>query len=203
METPILKKQYTELVIPELKKKFSFKNIHTVPYIKKVVINSGYSASVDKNHIAYVSDEIAKIAGQHPVTTKAKLSISNFKLREGQSIGCKVTLRGNAMYDFLARLIHIALPCIRDFRGVPAKLDGQGNYTLGIADHSIFPEVSAEGNTATIGMDISINTSAETDEVGKELLSLMGIPFRKSSSEQNDAESSDSAEKTEEAPVEA
>ena len=203
METPILKKQYTELVIPELKKKFNFKNIHTVPFIKKVVINSGYSASVDKNHIAYVSDEIAKIAGQHPVTTKAKLSISNFKLREGQSIGCKVTLRGNAMYDFLARLIHIALPCIRDFRGVPAKLDGQGNYTLGIADHSIFPEVSAEGNTATIGMDISINTSAETDEVGKELLSLMGIPFRKSSSEQNDAESSDSAEKTEEAPVEA
>ena len=203
METPILKKQYTELVIPELKKKFNFKNIHTVPSIKKVVINSGYSASVDKNHIAYVSDEIAKIAGQHPVTTKAKLRISNFKLREGQSIGCKVTLRGNAMYDFLARLIHIALPCIRDFRGVPAKLDGQGNYTLGIADHSIFPEVSAEGNTATIGMDISINTSAETDEVGKELLSLMGIPFRKSSSEQNDAESTDSAEKTEEAPVEA
>ena len=203
METPILKKQYTELVIPELKKKFNFKNIHTVPSIKKVVINSGYSASVDKNHIAYVSDEIAKIAGQHPVTTKAKLSISNFKLREGQSIGCKVTLRGNAMYDFLARLIHIALPCIRDFRGVPAKLDGQGNYTLGIADHSIFPEVSAEGNTATIGMDISINTSAETDEVGKELLSLMGIPFRKSSSEQNDVESTDSAEKTEEAPVEA
>ena len=203
METPILKKQYTEMVIPELKKKFNFKNIHTVPSIKKVVINSGYSASVDKNHIAYVSDEIAKIAGQHPVTTKAKLSISNFKLREGQSIGCKVTLRGNAMYDFLARLIHIALPCIRDFRGVPAKLDGQGNYTLGIADHSIFPEVSAEGNTATIGMDISINTSAETDEVGKELLSLMGIPFRKSSSEQNDAESTDSAEKTEEAPVEA
>ena len=179
------------------------KNIHTVPAIKKVVINSGYSASVDKNHIAYVSDEIAKIAGQHPVTTKAKLSISNFKLREGQSIGCKVTLRGNAMYDFLARLIHIALPCIRDFRGVPAKLDGRGNYTLGIADHSIFPEVSAEGNTATIGMDISINTSAETDEVGKELLSLMGIPFRKSSSEQNDTESTDSAEKTEEAPVEA
>ena len=203
METPILKKQYTELVIPELKKKFNFKNIHTVPAIKKVVINSGYSASVDKNHIAYVSDEIAKIAGQHPVTTKAKLSISNFKLREGQSIGCKVTLRGNAMYDFLARLIHIALPCIRDFRGVPAKLDGQGNYTLGIADHSIFPEVSAEGNTATIGMDISINTSAETDEVGKELLSLMGIPFRKSSSSQNVAESTDSAEKTEEAPVEA
>ena len=203
METPILKKQYTELVIPELKKKFNFKNIHTVPSIKKVVINSGYSASVDKNHIAYVSDEIAKITGQHPVTTKAKLSISNFKLREGQSIGCKVTLRGNAMYDFLARLIHIALPCIRDFRGVPAKLDGQGNYTLGIADHSIFPEVSAEGNTATIGMDISINTSAETDEVGKELLSLMGIPFRKSSSEQNDAESTDLAEKTEEAPVEA
>ena len=201
METPILKKKYTELVIPELKKKFNFENIHCVPAIKKVVINSGYSASVDKNHIAYVSDEITKISGQHPVTTKAKLSISNFKLREGQSIGCKVTLRGNAMYDFLARLINIALPCIRDFRGVPAKLDGQGNYTLGISDHSIFPEVSAEGNTANIGMDICINTSADSDEVAKELLSLLGMPFRKSSSEINEA--GEAAEKEEEAPVEA
>lgn len=201
METPILKKQYTELVIPELKKKFNFENIHCVPSIKKVVINSGYSASADKNHIAYVSDEITKISGQHPVTTKAKLSISNFKLREGQSIGCKVTLRGNAMYDFLARLINIALPCIRDFRGVPAKLDGQGNYTLGISDHSIFPEVSAEGNTANIGMDICINTSADSDEVGKELLSLLGMPFRKSSSELN--QEGDAGEKQEAAPVEA
>lgn len=183
METPILKKQYTEQVIPELKKKFNFENIHTVPGIVKVVINSGFSATSDKNHVAYVNEEIAKISGQRPVTTKAKLSISNFKLREGQPIGCKVTLRGNVMYDFLARLIHIALPCIRDFRGVPAKFDGNGNYTLGISDHSIFPEVSAEGNTATIGMDVCIHTSAEDDTVAKELFTMMGMPFRKSSSE--------------------
>ncbi len=190
METPILKKQYTEQVIPELKKKFRFNNIHTVPSITKVVINSGFSATSDKNHVAYVNEEITKISGQKPVTTKAKLSISNFKLREGQPIGCKVTLRGNIMYDFLARLVHIALPCIRDFRGVPSKFDGQGNYTLGISDHSIFPEVSAEGNTATIGMDVCINTSAKSDEVAKELFALLGMPFRKSSSELEEAEES-------------
>ena len=199
METPILKKQYTEQVIPELKKKFNFENIHTVPGIVKVVINSGFSATSDKNHVAYVNEEIAKISGQRPVTTKAKLSISNFKLREGQPIGCKVTLRGNIMYDFLARLIHIALPCIRDFRGVPAKFDGNGNYTLGISDHSIFPEVSAEGNTANIGMDICIHTSAENDTVAKELFTLLGMPFRKSSSEVSDAEESESSEASAEA----
>lgn len=199
METPILKKQYTEQVIPELKKKFNFENIHTVPGIVKVVINSGFSATSDKNHVAYVNEEIAKISGQRPVTTKAKLSISNFKLREGQPIGCKVTLRGNIMYDFLARLIHIALPCIRDFRGVPAKFDGNGNYTLGISDHSIFPEVSAEGNTANIGMDICIHTSAKNDTVAKELFTLLGMPFRKSSSEVSDAEESESSEASAEA----
>lgn len=199
METPILKKQYTEQVIPELKKKFNFENIHTVPGIVKVVINSGFSATSDKNHVAYVNEEIAKISGQRPVTTKAKLSISNFKLREGQPIGCKVTLRGNIMYDFLARLIHIALPCIRDFRGVPAKFDGNGNYTLGISDHSIFPEVSAEGNTANIGMDICIHTSAKNDAVAKELFAMLGMPFRKSSSEVSDAEEGESSEASAEA----
>jgi large subunit ribosomal protein L5 len=183
MQATLLQKQYTEKAIPELMKKFGFKNPHVVPAISKVVINSGFSATSDKNHVAYVHDEITKIAGQRPVITKAKLSISNFKLREGQPIGCKVTLRGDAMYDFLARLIFIALPCIRDFRGVPAKLDGQGNYTLGISDHTIFPEVSADGTTATIGMDICINTSALNDEHGRELLSNLGMPFRKSSSE--------------------
>lgn len=183
MQQAILKKLYTEKVAPELMKKFGYKNVHEVPAIKKIVINSGFSATADKNHVAYVNDEIAKIAGQRPVTTKAKLSISNFKLREGQPIGCKVTLRGEAMYDFMLRLISIALPCIRDFRGVPTKLDGQGNYTLGVADHSIFPEVSAEGNTATLGMDICFSTSAETDEEGRELLRLFGMPFRKTSAE--------------------
>jgi large subunit ribosomal protein L5 len=183
MQQAALKKQYTEVVIPELMKKFGYSNPHQVPAVKKIVINSGFSATADKNHIKYVNDEIAKISGQRPVTTKAKLSISNFKLREGQPIGVKVTLRGRAMYEFLNRLIQIALPCIRDFRGVPAKLDGQGNYTLGVSDHTIFPEVSADGTSANMGMDICINTSANNDEEGRELLALFGMPFRKSSSE--------------------
>jgi large subunit ribosomal protein L5 len=183
MSKALFNKIYTDKVVPELKKKFGYANPHNVPAVKKIVINSGFAATADKNHITYVVDEITKIAGQRPVTTKAKLSISNFKLREGQPIGCKVTLRGDAMYDFMMRLINIALPCIRDFRGVPVKLDGQGNYTLGVADHTIFPEVSAEGTSATIGMDISFSTSAANDEEGRELLRLFGMPFRKSSSE--------------------
>ncbi len=183
MQTPALKTQYTEKVIPALMKKFGYTNPHQVPGVNKIVINSGFSATADKNHVAYVNDEIAKIAAQRPVTTKAKLSISNFKLREGQPIGVKVTLRGRLMYEFLNRLIQVALPCIRDFRGVPAKLDGQGNYTLGIADHTIFPESNADGTHANMGMDICIHTSACSDDEGRELLALFGMPFRKSSSE--------------------
>ncbi|WP_269524738.1 50S ribosomal protein L5 [Coraliomargarita parva] len=183
MELPFLQTHYNEKVVAQLKEKFGYDNAHIVPSIKKIVINSGFSASADKSHVTYVNEEIGKICGQRPVTTKAKLSISNFKLREGQPIGCKVTLRGRAMYDFLARLIFVALPCIRDFRGVPTKFDGKGNYTLGVSDHSIFPEISAEGTTATIGMDICINTSADTDEEGRELLRLLGVPFRKTSAE--------------------
>lgn len=183
MEQALLQKHYQEKVVAALKEKFGYANVHDVPAITKVVINSGFDASSDKNHVAYVNEEIAKISGQRPVTTKAKLSISNFKLREGQPVGCKVTLRGRAMYDFLLRLINVALPCIRDFRGVPVKFDGQGNYTLGVSDHTIFPEVSAEGTSATIGMDISFTTSANSDDEGRELLRLFGMPFRKSSSE--------------------
>ena len=183
MNQAVLQKHYADKVAPELKKKFGYDNVHQIPAIKKIVINSGFSATADKNHVAYVVEEIAKISGQRPVVTKAKLSISNFKLREGQPIGCKVTLRGRAMYDFMMRLVQIALPCIRDFRGVPTRLDGQGNYTLGVSDHSIFPEVSAEGTNATIGMDICINTSANTDDEGRELLRLFGVPFRKTSAE--------------------
>lgn len=183
MSQSILQKHYAEKVVPALMEKFGYKNPHQVPAIKKIVINSGFSATADKNHVQYVNDEIGKISGQRPVTTKAKLSISNFKLREGQPIGAKVTLRGAAMYDFLVRLINVALPCIRDFRGVPTRFDGQGNYTLGVSDHTIFPEVSAEGNTAQIGMDVCINTSALNDEEGRELLKLFGMPFRKTSAE--------------------
>lgn len=193
MQQATLQTHYTEKVSPELMKKFGYANPHQVPCVKKIVINSGFSATADKNHVAYVNDEIGKIAGQRPVTTKAKLSISNFKLREGQPIGCKVTLRGRAMYEFLNRLIQVALPCIRDFRGVPAKLDGQGNYTLGVADHSIFPEISADGTNAMIGMDICINTSATSDDEGRELLALFGMPFRKTSTEVAEAEAQSEA----------
>ena len=199
MEQALLQKHYQEKVVAALKEKFGYKNVHDVPAVTKIVINSGFDASSDKNHVAYVNEEIAKISGQKPITTKAKLSISNFKLREGQPIGCKVTLRGRAMYDFMLRLINVALPCIRDFRGVPVKLDGQGNFTLGISDHTIFPEVSAEGTSATIGMDISFATSASTDEEGRELLRLFGMPFRKSSSEVAAEEAAAKAEETAEA----
>jgi len=181
--TSVYQTHYTEKVVPALMEKFGYANPHQVPAIKKIVLNSGFSATADKNHVAYVHDEIGKVAGQRPVITRAKLSISNFKLREDQPIGCKVTLRGAAMYDFLMRLVNVALPGIRDFRGVPAKLDGQGNYTLGVSDHTIFPEVSADGTNATIGMDICVNTSATTDDEGRELLRLFGIPFRKTSTE--------------------
>ncbi len=188
MEQAVLHKHYAEKAVPELMKKFGYANPHQVPMIQKIVINSGFAATSDKSHVTYVTEEIAKISGQRPVTTRAKLSISNFKLREGQPIGCKVTLRGRAMYEFLTRLIYVALPCIRDFRGVPGKFDGCGNYTLGVADHSIFPEVSAEGTNATIGMDVCITTTAQTDAEGSELLRLMGVPFRKSSSDAATAE---------------
>lgn len=198
MSKALFQKHYTETVVPELTKKFGYANVHQVPAVKKIVINSGFSATADKNHIAYINEEITKISGQRPVITKAKLSISNFKLREEQPIGCKVTLRGEAMYDFLMRLINIALPCIRDFRGVPTRLDGQGNYTLGVSDHTIFPEVSAEGNTAQMGMDVCINTSALSDEEGRELLRLFGMPFRKTSAELA-AEEAAAVEATEEA----
>ena len=183
MEQALLQKHYQEKVIAALKEKFGYDNAHIVPAITKIVVNSGFDAGSDKNHVKYVNEEVSKITGQRTVTTKAKLSISNFKLREGQPIGCKVTLRGRAMYDFMLRLINVALPCIRDFRGVPTKFDGNGNYTLGVSDHTIFPEVSAEGNTATIGMDVTFVTSAQTDDEGRELLRLFGMPFRKSSSE--------------------
>ena len=126
--------------------------------------------------------EISKIAGQRPVVTHARKSVSNFRVREGMPLGCMVTLRGDAMYEFLARLIYIALPMIRDFRGVSNRLDGRGNYSLGIADHTIFPETQGDGSQrANIGLDITIVTTAKTDDEGRELLRLMGMPFRKSS----------------------
>lgn len=179
---PFLKAQYEEIAIPELKKKFGYSNIHEVPCVVKVVINHGFDASVEKAQIDEAVKEITNIACQKAVVTLSKKSISNFKLRENQPIGVKVTLRGNSMYEFLVRLIAIALPGIRDFRGVSGKLDGHGNYTMGITDHTIFAESHGDHSKRAIGMDITIVTSAKTDDEGRELLSLLGMPFRKRTS---------------------
>lgn len=179
MEATILKKFYLDQVVPELKKKYGYSNPHQVPVIQKTVINSGVSASMDKNVINDVAKDIASITGQKPILTKAKRSVSNFKLRAGMPIGVKVTLRGGIMWDFLYRLIAIALPTIRDFRGVPTKFDGHGNYNLGITDHTIFPEIHPEHVKQNLGMDITIVTTAISDEEGRELLRLLGMPFRK------------------------
>ena len=170
MRIPELKKIYTEEAIPSLMKSQGYGNVHEVPKVQKVVLNS------------------SSLAGQAPVVVKAKVSVSNFKLREGMPVGIKVTLRGNEMWEFLLRLIAIALPNIRDFRGVPSKLDGQGNYTLGITDHSIFPEINVERQRVNTGLDISIVTSAQTDEEGVALLKLLGMPFRKHSSDTETAQ---------------
>jgi len=179
---PFLKAQYEEIAIPELKKKFGYTNIHEVPCVVKVVINHGFDATVEKAQIDEAVKEITNIACQKAVVTLSKKSISNFKLRENQPIGVKVTLRGSSMYEFLARLIAIALPGIRDFRGVSGKLDGHGNYTMGITDHTIFAESHGDHSKKAIGMDITIVTSAKTDDEGRELLSLLGMPYRKRSS---------------------
>jgi large subunit ribosomal protein L5 len=183
MRIPELKKIYTEEAIPALMKSQGYGNVHQVPKIEKVVLNSSFGIELDKNGIVELRKDIASLAGQAPVVVKAKVSVSNFKLREGMPVGIKVTLRGNEMWEFLLRLIAIALPNIRDFRGVPSKLDGRGNYTLGITDHSIFPEINVERQRVNTGLDISIVTSAQTDEEGVALLKLLGMPFRKHSSE--------------------
>jgi len=177
--TPVLKKLYLEQVVPELVKSRGYKNKHQVPKITKINLNTGIDADADKNQIADIQRDLAQIAGQKPVLAKSRKAISNFKLREGQVVGCHVTLRGNSMWEFLYRLLAVALPTIRDFRGVPPKLDGQGNYNLGITDFSIFPEITVENVKKSMGLDLTIVTTADTDEEGRELLKLLGMPFRR------------------------
>lgn len=178
-QVPYLKQRYLEKVVPELRKSRGYGNPHQVPTLVKIVLNSAFDAEADKAHTAEVVKEITKLAGQKPVVTKARKSVSNFKVREGMPLGCTVTLRGARMWDFLARLTLIALPMIRDFRGVSNRLDGQGNYSLGITDHTIFPETQADGSQrANIGLDISIVTTAGSDDEARELLRLLGMPFR-------------------------
>ena len=177
---PVLKKIYTEQVVPELVKSRGYKNKHQVPKLLKINLNTGIDADADKNHIADIARDMGAIAGQKPILNRSKKAIANFKLKPNQTTGCSVTLRGPAMWEFLYRLLSVALPSIRDFRGVPSKLDGQGNYSLGITDFSIFPEITLENVKKTMGLDITIVTTATTDDEGRELLKLLGMPFRRS-----------------------
>lgn len=184
MATPYLKKVYLEKVVPELLKSRGYTNIHQVPNLQKIVINSAFKADADKGHMAEVVKDITKLTGQKPIITKATKSVASFKVREGMPLGCVVTLRGARMWEFYLRLTAVALPMIRDFRGVSNRLDGRGNFSLGITDHTIFPETQADGSQrANVGMDICIATSAHTDDEGRELLRLLGMPFRRSSAE--------------------
>ena len=175
-----LKQRYRETIQPKLLKDLSLSNIHQVPKVLKVVVNRGLgeAASNAKSLEASLA-ELATITGQKALVTRAKKAIAGFKIREGMPIGCAVTLRGERMYAFLERLINLALPRIRDFRGVsPKSFDGRGNYTLGVREQLIFPEISFDKIDAIRGMDITIVTSARTDEEGRALLREMGVPFR-------------------------
>lgn len=178
---PRLKKLYHEIIVPEMMKKFGYKNVMQVPRLVKIVVNMGVGqATQDPKLLEMAMKELAKITGQQPVIRRARKSISNFKLRAGMAIGCKVTLRRERMYEFFDRLINAAIPRIRDFRGLSDKsFDGRGNYTLGIKEHIIFPEINVDEVERIFGMDITIVTTAKTDEEAYELLRLFGMPFRK------------------------
>ena len=179
--TKDLKKRYVEDVVPALKEKFNYKNVHQIPKLEKVVINMGVGEAVQNAKILDGAvEELTKIAGQRPVVTRAKKSIATYKLRAGMPIGCMVTLRGEKMYDFLQKLINVTLPRIRDFRGVSAKsFDGRGNYSLGIKEQLLFPEIKYDDVTVVKGMNISIITTANTDDEARELLAQLGMPFKK------------------------
>jgi large subunit ribosomal protein L5 len=175
-----LKQYYHKEVIPKLLETFKYKNIMQVPKLEKIVLNIGLGEAIHNIKLLDSAlEELKIIAGQQPVVTRAKKSIAAFKLREGMPIGCRVTLRHNRMYDFFNKLVNIALPRVRDFRGLSGKaLDSHGNYTLGIKEHIIFPEIDYDKIDRIKGINITIVTSAKTDEEGKELLKLMGMPFR-------------------------
>lgn len=176
-----LKDQYKNEIVAGMTKKFGYKNVMEVPKLDKIVINMGVGEAKDNaKALETAIKDLEIIAGQKPVVTKAKKSIANFKLREGMSIGCKVTLRGSKMYEFADRLINLALPRVRDFRGVnPNAFDGRGNYSLGIKEQLIFPEIEYDKVDKVRGMDIIFVTTAKTDEESRELLTQFGMPFRK------------------------
>ncbi|MBU0650532.1 50S ribosomal protein L5 [bacterium] len=176
-----LLKKYNEEVVPELIKKFNYKNKFQVPKLNKIVINMGVGAAInDPKFLDQAAEELGVITGQKPLMIKAKKSIAGFKLREGVAIGCKVTLRRDKMYEFFDRLVNVSIPRIKDFRGLNAKsFDGYGNYTFGLKDQSIFPELNMDKVQRSQGMDICIEIKSNSDEESKEMLALMGLPFRK------------------------
>ncbi len=174
-----LKEQYQEEIVPALMKEFEFKSVMQVPRLTKIVVNIGLGEALDNaKAIEFATNDITAITGQRPVVTKAKKSIASFKLREGRSIGVKVTLRGERMWAFLTRLIHVALPRTRDFQGIsPDSFDGRGNYTLGLREQLIFPEINYDTIDKIRGMEVTIVTTAQTDEEGRQLLDKLGMPF--------------------------
>ncbi len=181
MANPRIKQKYLDDIVPSLKEKFQYSSVMQVPKLTKIVINKGIGAAVaDKKLVDQGVEELSLITGQRAVSTKAKTSVSNFKLREGMPIGAKVTLRGNMMYEFLDRLMTVALPRVRDFKGISDKgFDGRGNYTLGVQEQIIFPEISIEKVNRISGMDITFVTTADSDEESLELMKAFGMPFVK------------------------
>jgi large subunit ribosomal protein L5 len=187
--TPRMRKLYDETIAKAMTEKFGYKNVMEVPKIAKIVLNMGVGeATQDKKKVEQAAQEMELIAGQKPVVTKAKKSIAQFKLREGMPIGCKVTLRRERMYEFLDRFITIAMPRIRDFRGVnPDSFDGRGNYAMGIKEQIVFPEINYDRIDKVRGMDVIVTTTANTDEEARELLRLFGFPFPQVDGEQKQA----------------
>ena len=179
--TKSLRKKYDEDVIPALKEEFKYTNVHQIPKLNKVVINMGVGEAAHNSKLAeLIVKQLSKIAGQKAVITKAKKSIAAYKLREGAPVGCMVTLRGERMYDFIQKLICVVLPRIRDFRGISSKsFDGRGNYTLGLKEQALFPEISYDEIETVLGMNISIITTAKTDEEARAMLTYLGLPFKK------------------------
>lgn len=177
--TPELRKHYTEKVVPALMKEFGYKSVMQVPRLKKIVLNQGVGRGVeDRKLVELAQSELSLIAGQKAVITHSKKDISNFKLRRGMPIGTTVTLRRDRMYEFLDRLINVSLPRIRDFQGIPSNLDGRGNYTVGISEQILFPEIDIDKINRLMGVEITFVTSANTDEEGYALLREFGLPFK-------------------------
>lgn len=180
-QIPRIKELYVKNVVPALEKELGLKNVNEIPKLTKIVINIGLSEAKDNPKVLEIATaELAAITGQKPLTCRARQSVSNFKIREGMPIGIKVTLRGNMMYEFFDRLVNVAMPRIRDFRGIePNKFDGRGNFNIGLTEQYIFPEINVEKSDKARGMNITLVTSAKKDEHARKLLEHLGMPFKK------------------------